>query len=158
MWTLNVFSVLVFVILQIFGSCYYITGGCYVIGYLLRHCLLASILLDILEKNSPIRRLLSLLLTTLELSSELVGRLQVRDQLRTEQDAMLLEIQDLTSLWSSNGPCNDVYIHLFFLFFFFKLVGAKIQPMQGNQNWVLGGNKEHHGGVTPGLVSGYMYI
>lgn len=33
-----------------------------------------------------------------ELSSELVGRLQVRDQLRTEQDAMLLEIQDLTSL------------------------------------------------------------
>ncbi|TNM93452.1 schwannomin-interacting protein 1 [Takifugu flavidus] len=33
-----------------------------------------------------------------ELSSELVGLLQVRDQLRTEQDAMLLEIQDLTSL------------------------------------------------------------
>ncbi|XP_070711408.1 schwannomin-interacting protein 1 [Pempheris klunzingeri] len=33
-----------------------------------------------------------------DLSSELVGRLQVRDQLRTEQDAMLLEVQDLTSL------------------------------------------------------------
>ncbi|XP_070786353.1 schwannomin-interacting protein 1 [Enoplosus armatus] len=32
------------------------------------------------------------------LSSELVGLLQVRDQLRTEQDAMLLEVQDLTSL------------------------------------------------------------
>ncbi|XP_035531587.1 cilia- and flagella-associated protein 251 [Morone saxatilis] len=32
------------------------------------------------------------------LSSELVGRLQVRDQLRTKQDAMLLEVQDLTSL------------------------------------------------------------
>lgn len=38
------------------------------------------------------------LFTTLELSSELVGRLQIRDQLRMEQDAMLLEIQDLTSL------------------------------------------------------------
>ena len=36
--------------------------------------------------------------STLDLSSELVGRLQVRDQLRTEQDAMLLEVQDLTSL------------------------------------------------------------
>lgn len=33
-----------------------------------------------------------------DLSSELVTRLQVRDQLRTEQDAMLLEVQDLTSL------------------------------------------------------------
>nr|XP_046237316.1 schwannomin-interacting protein 1 [Scatophagus argus] len=33
-----------------------------------------------------------------DLSSELVGLLQVRDQLRTEQDAMLLEVQDLTSL------------------------------------------------------------
>ncbi|XP_030635340.1 schwannomin-interacting protein 1 [Chanos chanos] len=33
-----------------------------------------------------------------ELSSELVGRLLTRDQLRTEQDAMLLEIQDMTSL------------------------------------------------------------
>lgn len=33
-----------------------------------------------------------------DLSSDLVGRLQVRDQLRTEQDAMLLEVQDLTSL------------------------------------------------------------
>lgn len=33
-----------------------------------------------------------------DLSSELVGRLQSRDQLRTEQDAMLLEVQDLTSL------------------------------------------------------------
>lgn len=32
------------------------------------------------------------------LSSELVSLLQVRDQLRTEQDAMLLEVQDLTSL------------------------------------------------------------
>lgn len=37
--------------------------------------------------------------SVLDLSSELVGRLQVRDQLRTEQDAMLLEVQDLTSLW-----------------------------------------------------------
>ncbi len=36
--------------------------------------------------------------STSDLSSELVGRLQVRDQLRTEQDAMLLEVQDLTSL------------------------------------------------------------
>ncbi|XP_075896621.1 schwannomin-interacting protein 1 [Nelusetta ayraudi] len=33
-----------------------------------------------------------------DLSTELVTRLQVRDQLRTEQDAMLLEVQDLTSL------------------------------------------------------------
>lgn len=33
-----------------------------------------------------------------DLSSELVGRLQIRDQLRTKQDAMLLEVQDLTSL------------------------------------------------------------
>ncbi|XP_024914141.1 schwannomin-interacting protein 1-like [Cynoglossus semilaevis] len=33
-----------------------------------------------------------------DLSSELVGSLQVRDQLRIEQDAMLLEVQDLTSL------------------------------------------------------------
>ncbi|XP_029932806.1 cilia- and flagella-associated protein 251 [Myripristis murdjan] len=33
-----------------------------------------------------------------DLSSELVGRLQARDQLRIEQDAMLLEVQDLTSL------------------------------------------------------------
>ncbi|XP_026154375.1 cilia- and flagella-associated protein 251 isoform X2 [Mastacembelus armatus] len=33
-----------------------------------------------------------------DLSSELVGRLQMRDQLRTEQDAMLLEVQDLTSM------------------------------------------------------------
>lgn len=33
-----------------------------------------------------------------DLNSELVTRLQVRDQLRTEQDAMLLEVQDLTSL------------------------------------------------------------
>ncbi|XP_007248178.2 schwannomin-interacting protein 1 [Astyanax mexicanus] len=32
------------------------------------------------------------------LSSELVGRLLTRDQLRTEQDAMLLEIQDMRSL------------------------------------------------------------
>lgn len=32
-----------------------------------------------------------------DLSSDLVGRLQARDQLRTEQDAMLLEVQDLTS-------------------------------------------------------------
>ncbi|AWO95811.1 putative schwannomin-interacting protein 1-like [Scophthalmus maximus] len=36
--------------------------------------------------------------TIQDLSSDLVGRLQVRDQLRTEQDAMLLEVQDLTSL------------------------------------------------------------
>ncbi|KAK9524451.1 hypothetical protein VZT92_016846 [Zoarces viviparus] len=41
---------------------------------------------------------LSLSQTIQELSSDLVGRLQVRDQLRTEQDAMLLEVQDLTSL------------------------------------------------------------
>ncbi|XP_040886627.1 schwannomin-interacting protein 1 [Toxotes jaculatrix] len=40
----------------------------------------------------------SLSKTIQDLSSELVGRLQVRDQLRTEQDAMLLEVQDLTSL------------------------------------------------------------
>ncbi|XP_067380410.1 schwannomin-interacting protein 1 isoform X2 [Channa argus] len=40
----------------------------------------------------------SLSQTIQELSSELVGRLQVRDQLRTEQDAMLLEVQDLTSV------------------------------------------------------------
>ncbi|XP_016328762.1 schwannomin-interacting protein 1-like isoform X2 [Sinocyclocheilus anshuiensis] len=33
-----------------------------------------------------------------DLSSELVGRLLTRDQLRTEQDAMLLEVQDMTSL------------------------------------------------------------
>lgn len=33
-----------------------------------------------------------------DLSSELVGLLQIRDQLRTEQDAMLLEVQDLTSI------------------------------------------------------------
>lgn len=33
-----------------------------------------------------------------DLNSELVGLLQVRDQLKTEQDAMLLEVQDLTSL------------------------------------------------------------
>ncbi|XP_048884141.1 schwannomin-interacting protein 1 isoform X2 [Brienomyrus brachyistius] len=31
-----------------------------------------------------------------DLSSELVGRLLTRDQLRTEQDAMLLEVQDMT--------------------------------------------------------------
>ncbi|XP_037118664.1 schwannomin-interacting protein 1 [Syngnathus acus] len=36
--------------------------------------------------------------TVQELSSDLVAGLQVRDQLRTEQDAMLLEVQDLTSL------------------------------------------------------------
>lgn len=33
-----------------------------------------------------------------DLSSDLVGRLLTRDQLRTEQDAMLQEVQDLTSL------------------------------------------------------------
>ncbi|XP_028847915.1 schwannomin-interacting protein 1 [Denticeps clupeoides] len=33
-----------------------------------------------------------------DLSSELVGRLLTRDQLRTEQDAMLLEVQDMMSL------------------------------------------------------------
>ncbi|CAL8376265.1 schwannomin-interacting protein 1 [Gadus morhua] len=33
-----------------------------------------------------------------DLNSELVGLLQTRDQLRTEQDAMLVEVQDLTSL------------------------------------------------------------
>ncbi|KAL2079670.1 hypothetical protein ACEWY4_025414 [Coilia grayii] len=32
-----------------------------------------------------------------DLSSELVGRLLTRDQLRTEQDAMLLEVQDMTA-------------------------------------------------------------
>ncbi|KAJ8338251.1 hypothetical protein SKAU_G00372170 [Synaphobranchus kaupii] len=37
-----------------------------------------------------------------DLSSELVGRLLIRDQLRTEQDAMLLEVQDMTSL-----RCDD---------------------------------------------------
>lgn len=36
--------------------------------------------------------------TIQDLSSELVGLLQIRDQLRTEQDAMLLEVQDLTSV------------------------------------------------------------
>ncbi|XP_042368299.1 schwannomin-interacting protein 1 [Plectropomus leopardus] len=40
----------------------------------------------------------SLSQTIQDLNSDLVGRLQVRDQLRTEQDAMLLEVQDLTSL------------------------------------------------------------
>ncbi|KAI4808800.1 hypothetical protein CesoFtcFv8_027161 [Champsocephalus esox] len=40
----------------------------------------------------------SLSKTIQDLSSDLVGRLQARDQLRTEQDAMLLEVQDLTSL------------------------------------------------------------
>ncbi|KAK2852108.1 hypothetical protein Q5P01_008384 [Channa striata] len=40
----------------------------------------------------------SLSQTIQDLSSELVGRLQVRDQLRTEQDALLLEVQDLTSV------------------------------------------------------------
>lgn len=34
-----------------------------------------------------------------DLSSELVGRLLTRDQLRTEQDAMLQEVQDMASLW-----------------------------------------------------------
>ncbi|XP_031441312.2 schwannomin-interacting protein 1 [Clupea harengus] len=33
-----------------------------------------------------------------DLSSELVGRLLSRDQLKTEQDAMLLEVQDMTAL------------------------------------------------------------
>ncbi|XP_028330446.1 schwannomin-interacting protein 1 [Gouania willdenowi] len=33
-----------------------------------------------------------------DLSSELVSRLQARDELRMEQDAMLLEVQDLTSV------------------------------------------------------------
>ncbi|CAL8327857.1 unnamed protein product [Lota lota] len=33
-----------------------------------------------------------------DLNSELVGLLQTRDHLRTEQDAMLVEVQDLTSL------------------------------------------------------------
>lgn len=48
-------------------------------------------------------------LSTSDLSSELVDSLQVRDQLRTEQDAMLLEVQDLTSLWtcsSEEGLCS----------------------------------------------------
>ncbi|XP_028996668.1 schwannomin-interacting protein 1 [Betta splendens] len=40
----------------------------------------------------------SLSQTIQDLSSELVGRLQVRDQLRTKQDALLLEVQDLTSV------------------------------------------------------------
>lgn len=43
--------------------------------------------------------------STSDLSTELVGRLQVRDQLRTEQDAMLLEVQDLTSLWNCRCLC-----------------------------------------------------
>ncbi|CAL8240437.1 unnamed protein product [Merluccius merluccius] len=33
-----------------------------------------------------------------DLNAELVGLLQIRDHLRTEQDAMLVEVQDLTSL------------------------------------------------------------
>ncbi|KAM3590267.1 uncharacterized protein V6R79_006844 [Siganus canaliculatus] len=33
-----------------------------------------------------------------DLNTDLVGGLQIRDQLRTEQDAMLLEVQDLTCL------------------------------------------------------------
>ncbi|XP_061665210.1 schwannomin-interacting protein 1 [Syngnathoides biaculeatus] len=41
--------------------------------------------------------------TVQELSSDLVAGLQVRDQLRTEQDAMLLELQDLTSPGSPLG-------------------------------------------------------
>ncbi|KAM6909389.1 schwannomin-interacting protein 1 [Xenentodon cancila] len=40
----------------------------------------------------------SLSQATQDLSSELVKCLHIRDQLRTEQDAMLLEVQDLTSL------------------------------------------------------------
>ncbi|XP_055012707.1 schwannomin-interacting protein 1 [Boleophthalmus pectinirostris] len=40
----------------------------------------------------------SLKQTIQDLSSELVGLLQIRDQLRTEQDAMLLEVQDLTAV------------------------------------------------------------
>ncbi|KAK7910310.1 hypothetical protein WMY93_014994 [Mugilogobius chulae] len=40
----------------------------------------------------------SLKQTIQDLSSELVSLLQIRDQLRTEQDAMLLEVQDLTSV------------------------------------------------------------
>ncbi|XP_061566513.1 schwannomin-interacting protein 1 [Cololabis saira] len=40
----------------------------------------------------------SLSKATQDLSSELVKCLHIRDQLRTEQDAMLLEVQDLTSL------------------------------------------------------------
>lgn len=123
--------------------------------------------------------LLSVLLATLELSSELVGRLQVRDQLRTKQDAMLLEIQDLTSLWSQTGPYNDVYI-LFFFFCFFKAsrgqttvfrwsgnfllhcelgrMGFLFKFVRWNQNRVLGGDKGHDGGVMPGFVLRYQYI
>lgn len=43
-----------------------------------------------------------------DLSSELVGRLLTRDQLRTEQDAMLLEVQDMTTLRcdGQRSPCN----------------------------------------------------
>ncbi|XP_061092759.1 schwannomin-interacting protein 1 [Conger conger] len=43
-----------------------------------------------------------------DLSSELVGRLLTRDQLRTEQDAILLEVQDMTSLRCDDqrSPCN----------------------------------------------------
>ncbi|XP_061524857.1 pre-mRNA-splicing factor 38B isoform X2 [Phycodurus eques] len=41
--------------------------------------------------------------TVQELSSDLVAGLQVRDRLRTEQDAMLLELQDLTSLGIAIG-------------------------------------------------------
>ncbi|XP_061619821.1 pre-mRNA-splicing factor 38B isoform X2 [Phyllopteryx taeniolatus] len=41
--------------------------------------------------------------TVQELSSDLVAGLQVRDRLRTEQDAMLLELQDLTSPGSPLG-------------------------------------------------------
>ncbi|XP_068164294.1 schwannomin-interacting protein 1 [Antennarius striatus] len=55
---------------------------------------------DLQKFSIPDLKSLSTSLSTAiqDLSSELVGRLQVRDQLRTEQDAMLLEVQDLTSL------------------------------------------------------------
>lgn len=59
----------------------------------LERCDLQSLSIKEINKLST-----SLRQTIQDLSSELVGLLQVRDQLRTEQDAMLLEVQDLTSI------------------------------------------------------------
>lgn len=48
-----------------------------------------------------------------DLSSQLVAQLLVRDHLRTKQDAMLLDVQDMTSLWQRNKldwtPTQTVY-------------------------------------------------
>lgn len=48
-----------------------------------------------------------------DLSSELVSCLHIRDQLRTEQDAMLLEVQDLTSLWGAGHPSSQSRVRTF---------------------------------------------